>query len=298
MARTSGAKNIQKFEDRTKVSSTSSKEIKHLAQSSKSSALDQFKALLKHQKNYLNWLESRHNALNDARIELAQLKSENYRGPKGDTYRKYKWYAEHNALLEAINGFEVFYKTTLINLAKIIRHYVPAEKLSGAVDVKVLWGLTKASVPELVFEHQLYHDLDNVDKVCFALVGSKRYNKNNPKSNLRELNLALQAIFQVRHTLSHNHGVITISDKSKLKILGYDATTKEVIDPSKDGLGSSITRLLEQESKDFTLWLLDKTADYLKEQVDARGLELDKKIHTRLQKLLGNNQKLDNLDWV
>ncbi|OXX60595.1 hypothetical protein B9J89_17375 [Vibrio sp. V15_P4S5T153] len=80
--------------------------------------------------------------------------------------------------------------------------------------------------------------------------------------------------------------------------MGYDATTKEVIDPSKDTLGLSITRLLEQESRDFTSWLLDKTAEYLKEQVDTRGLELDKKIHIRLQKLLGNNKKLDNLSWV
>lgn len=298
MTRTAGSSNIKKFEEREEISTTGSQEIKHLAATVDGTALDQFKALLRHQQNYLNWIETRHRDLNDAKQELAQLKGENYRGPKDSTYRKYKWYAEHSILLEAINGLEVFYKQTLINLGKSIREYVPPENLGGAVDVKILWGLSKASIPELVFEHQLYHDLDNIDKACNALIAARRYNKKSPKANLKTRIISLQAIFQIRHTLSHNHGVVTVSDKSKLAIFGYGAKVKEVIDPSKDDLGKSIVKVLSDEATDFTSWLLDNTADYLKKQNVDRGLELKQKTKDRLEKMLGKSQKLDRLNWV
>lgn len=298
MTRTAGSSNVKKFEDREKVSTTGSQEIKHLAATVDGTALDQFIALLRHQQNYLSWIETRHSDLNDAKKELAQLKGENYRGPKDSTYRKYKWYAEHSILLEAINGLEVFYKQTLINLGKAIRWYVPPENLGGAVDAKILWGLSKASIPELIFEHQLYHDLDNIDKACSALIGARRYNKKSPKANLKTRIKSLQTIFQIRHTLSHNHGVVTVSDKSKLEILGYSAKVKEVIDPSKDDLRKSIVKVLTDEATDFTSWLLDNTADYLKRQNTDRGMELKQKTKDRLEKMLGKSQKLDGLDWV
>jgi len=298
MTRTAGSSNVKKFEEREEISTTGSQEIKHLAATVDGTALDQFKALLRHQQNYLNWIETRHSDLNDAKKELAQLKGENYRGPKDSTYRKYKWYAEHSILLEAINGLEVFYKQTLINLGKSIREYVPPENLGGAVDVKILWGLSKASIPELVFEHQLYHDLENIDKACNALIAARRYNKKSPKANLKTRIISLQAIFQIRHTLSHNHGVVTVSDKSKLAIFGYGAKVKEVVDPSKDDLRKSIVKVLSDEAADFTSWLLDNTADYLKKQNVDRGLELKQKTKDRLEKMLGKSQKLDRLNWV
>jgi len=298
MARTTGSINVKKFEERDEICTTGSQEIKHLASTVDGTALDQFVALLRHQENYLSWIESRHKELDKTTKELANLKGEKYRGPKNSTYRKYKWYAEHSILLESINGFEVFFKQSLVNLGKVIREYVPPENLGGAIDVKVLWGLSKASVPELVFEHQLYHDLDNIDKACGALIGARRYCKKSPKSNLKTRVKCLQAIFQIRHTLSHNHGVVTVSDKSKLQILGYKATSKEVIDPTKDSLRESIVRVLSDEATEFTSWLLDCTADYLEKQKNDRGLELRRKTKTRLEFLLGKSIKLDALDWV
>ena len=177
MARKAGSFNVPKFECQKDLPTTGSQDIKHLAVSAEGTMVEKFQSLLNHQKNYLKWIETRHEELNQAKNELAAIRGEKYRGPKNATYRKYMWYTEQSILLEAINGFEVFYKQTLISLAKSIRHYVPPENLGGAVDVKVLWGLSKASIPELVFEHQLYHDLDNIDKVCNALIGAKRYNK-------------------------------------------------------------------------------------------------------------------------
>lgn len=298
MTRTTGSKNIPSFEKYKTISSTASQDIKHLAKSNDDRVVQQFKNILRHQRNYLSWLETRHKELNEAKKELSQLKQQKYRGPKSDTYRKYKWYAEHAMLLESINAFEVFYKNSIINLAKSIRNFIPPEKLNGSIDVKILWGLRSASVPELVFEHQLYHDLDNVDKVCNSLIGAKRYNKNNPDSKMRDTNLALQAIFQIRHTLSHNHGVITHSDLQKLKLLGYTARHKEVIDPMKNNLGRSIMRYLETEAEDFTKWMLQSTATFLEKQAKVQGFILDKKTYMRIVKILGDDPKLAKLPWV
>jgi hypothetical protein len=298
MVRTAGSSNISNLVNIDQISTTSSKEIKHLAESSEGTAIERFRCLMKHQDNYLRWLETRHKELNEAKEEIARLKGEKHRGPKNATYRKYKWYAEHSVLLEAINGFEVFYKSSLVNLAKAIRLYVPAENIGGAIDAKVLWGLSRASIPELVFEHHLYHDLDNIDKVCHALVNARRYNKKSPKPDERGLVNALQAVFQIRHTLSHNHGVVTVNDRPKLKILGYEANVKEVIDPSKNNLRKSVMKLLRQEAEDFTDWLLGATAAYLQTQEANRGVELDAKVKRRINKLIGSHADLDALNWV
>ena len=110
--------------------------------------------------------------------------------------------------------------------------------------------------------------------------------------------IALQTIFQVRHTLSHNHGVVTVSDRSKLSILGMSAKVKEVIDPSKDNLRESIVRLLQEEAIEFTEWILEKTAIYLSKQCRDRGLELEIKVKNRLGNLLGESVHLCELTWV
>ncbi|CAA9447803.1 MAG: hypothetical protein AVDCRST_MAG58-602 [uncultured Rubrobacteraceae bacterium] len=141
------------------------------------------------------------------------------KGPKDAVYRKYRWYAEHLTLLEAINSFEVFYKQTLIALASALREFVPPGNIKGAIDGRVLWSTTgEVNIAALLFEHQLFHDLDNVDKATQMLINARRYNVNNPKSPLNETVKAIQAIFQVRHTLSHNGGLVTGSDSTKLKV--------------------------------------------------------------------------------
>jgi len=112
MARPVGAKNIVPFEFRTAVPVTAAQDVKHLANHVEANPLEQFKALVRNQRNFLDWIDSRHNAL----VSLKKQATGRANGPKDSTYRKYRWYARQLALLEVINGFELFYKKSMINL--------------------------------------------------------------------------------------------------------------------------------------------------------------------------------------
>ncbi len=299
MARPKGAVNITPFENRDCIETSNSQEIQHLAKLGVS-PLSQFKGLLNHQKGFLNWIDDRHTKLQDITKELNELRGGHKGGPKDATYRKYRWYAEHLTLLEAINGFEVFYKQTLIELASILKELIPPANIKGQVDGKVLWSMTgEVDVASLLFEHQLFHDLDNVDKATQMLINARRYNVNAPKPLLKERLTAIQAIFQVRHTLSHNGCLVTGSDSTKLKVLGYDAPINEVIDPTKNRLGETISTVLKSEATDFTDWLRKSTIKYLQE-VTQRNLQVPSSKRSKLQNLFqlgGGNKEWDAVPW-
>lgn len=292
MARPAGAKNIKPIHERSSIGTTSSSEIRHLASSSDASPLLEFSALLQHQRNFLSWIDSRHKQL------LEAMRNAGQNGPKDAVYRKYRWYSEQQLLLEAINAFEVFYKRTFIALAEPLRRYVPPEKIKGTVDAKTLWASGRQrSLIALIFEHQLYHDLEQVDNIANMLVGQRRYKVSDLKSPLRKRVRALQCVFQVRHTLSHNQGFVTVSDAAKFKILGFSAKSGEVIDPTKDHLGDVIRDLLLDEAKQFTEWLLAATASHLKIYSDERNELLPVKLKERIEKSVGHHQDIDALDW-
>jgi hypothetical protein len=294
MGRKAGAKNFCSFQDRNVVDTTNTKDVKHLVKRPEQTPLEQFKSLISHQKNYLNWIDSRHKELQNVKAQL----SSGIRGPKDSVYNKYRWYSEQCTLLEAINGFEVFYKTTFIAMAKALRKHVPIGQIKGMVDAKVLWAAEgKISFSALIFEHQLYHDFEKIDDASNMLIKKKRYLQNNIKSPLRTRILALQAIFQIRHTISHNQGLVTQSDKAKLLSLGYNANIGEVIDPTKNYLGRSVRELLLKEAEDFTAWLLDSCADYLKELHAINGITLESKLKTRIEKKIGKTNRLNKLPW-
>lgn len=63
-----------------------------------------------------------------------------------------------------------------------------------------------------------------------------------------------RAIFQIRHTLAHNQGLVTASDSAKFSFHGYLAVSSEIIDPAKDNLGESVRRFLRKEAADYTDW--------------------------------------------
>ncbi|MGI4847045.1 MAG: hypothetical protein ACRYGK_02750, partial [Janthinobacterium lividum] len=90
MTRTAGAKNITPFESRTVIASSLNTEIRHLASSSNQTVLQYFQGLLKHQRNYSNWLQTRHNELIKTKKVLSNLNNDAARGPKDSTFRKYK----------------------------------------------------------------------------------------------------------------------------------------------------------------------------------------------------------------
>ncbi|VWM09722.1 hypothetical protein [Burkholderia lata] len=295
MSRTAGSPNIILFENRDEIATTESQDIKHLANATSQTPLEQFIATLSHQRSYLRWLESRHAELTQAKEDLGE------HTPKRATYRKYRWYSEQLLLLETINAFEVFYKTTIVRLGRTIKRYVPPSRVKGVVDAKVLWGMSgRVSASALLFEHQLFHDLETIDDATQMLVQARRYNPNNLRANADHLNLlrSLRAVFQVRHTLSHNQGVVTNSDAVKFKLVGFTAAGTAVIDPTKDALGESVRRFLSGEAELFTEWLIDKTADYLLAFSQDGGEPLPVRLKERITDSIGSTQKLQNLQWV
>ena len=299
MSRTVGTKNIASFDKRDAIASSHDSQIKHLATEAPNTSLDEFLRVLTHQRNYIDWIQTRHDDLTAAKDKIAVLNGGTARKPKDATFRKYKWYAEHVALLEVINAFEVFYKRTTINLAKAIRWYVPADRLKGSIDTKILWSVRgRFSFAEMIFEHQLYHDLDNIDRACESLILAKRYNKSSPKPDVKSVVRSLQVIFQIRHTLSHNHGLLTGSDVGKLKILGFDATIGEVIDPSKNDFGLSINRFLETEAREFTNWLLAATAKYLQNYAKNGEYSLTRRTLGRIENTIGKSSELSAINWA
>lgn len=289
MTRIKGAKNVVVLEDRTTISTSPNSSIKHLAASSQKTESEAFIALMKHQGNFVDWIISRHE-------ELLKLK---VKAPKDATYKKYKWYAEHMLLLEAINAFEVFYKRSIVALGTALAPHVPADRVKGNIDMRILWT-APAGTPasDLIFESRLYHDLDNIDQATEALIQAKRYNKNKPPPALKKRVRTLQAVFQLRHTLSHNHGLVTASDSGKLQLLGYAAKIGEVVDPTKDFLGEVVRRVLMSEAKDFSTWLLKAAADYLNDIHTNTGVELSRSILVTLETKLGRSPALTALPWV
>lgn len=292
MSRPQGAANIKSFEERVAVATTSAQDVRHLARQADLSPLDQFEALLRNQGNFLNWIDTRHSELAAAKKQV----DPNGRGPKDGVYRKYRWYTEQQSLLEAINGFEVFYKSSSIALAKSVRRYVAPQKVKGSVDAKVLWlAQGSASFISLIFEHQLFHNLDAIDEATNMLVGAKRYTPSNLNGPLAGRVRAIQCIFQVRHTLSHNQGRVTQSDNAKFASLGYTAEHGEVLDPGKDHFGDVVRDLLKLEAREFTAWLLSKTATFL--SAAGQRHPLTQKAKDRIEKLIGSHPDLDALAW-
>jgi len=292
VARPKGSTNVVPFDKRRSVETTSSQDVLHLAKQVDLTCLEQFEALLKNQRNFLHWIDTRHEELSAAKAKLAP----NTRGPKDATYRKYRWYTEQQSLLEAINGFEVFYKTSIVALADCIHDYVSPNQIKGAVDAKVLWATQKGvKLTDLIFEHRLFHSPEQVDEATAMLVGARRYNVNNTKSPMFSRVLVLQSIFQIRHTLSHNQGRVTQSDSAKFASLGLSARAGEVLDPGKNYFGAVVRDILQLEAREFTSWLLNKTAEHLQEASTAKALK--KMYRDALVKRLGSTSTLLALTW-
>ena len=296
MTRPAGTPNVVPFESRSSIATTSVADIQHLSRHEHLSALHEFKNQLRHQQSFLRWITSRHESLQTAKKQL----DPNGRGPKDKTYRKYRWHAEQQALLEAINAFEVFFKRSLVALAKSLKPYIPASRIKGSIDARVLWAANNSEeIESLLFEHQLFHSLGAVDEATGMLIGKKRYLPDNPQCQYPRPRIkALKGIFQIRHTLSHNQGLITTNDSTKFQIYGFDAVQGEVIDPSIDHTGDMIRRFLKDEAEGFTDWLLQQTADYLLTLNRNNNVTLLAVHKNTIEQLLGSHAEINNLPWT
>jgi len=297
MARVKGAKNIVQFCERRQIETTATKDILLLTKE-RGCPLTYYNGLLNNQENFLYWIANRHEQLQKTRNELASLKEPTPRkgpkGPKDATFRKYKWYAERLLLLEAINNLEVFYKRTFIALGNVLHEFISAGKVKGAIDAKVLWSLTDdINVPSLIFENQLFHNIETINEATKMLVGKIRY------QNKSHITRCIKAVFQIRHTLSHNSGLVTDIDATKFKILRFEIKPNEVIDPASQNLSSAIFKFLRQEAKEFTDWLRSSTIEFLKGIRTNPGLQIPASKKEPLQRLLGGDDTIWNeIPWV
>lgn len=268
----------------------------------------QFHGILRHQRNFLKWIAKRHAMLiqsgEEARKDKEGDKRKGPAGAKTATFEKYLWYAEHLVLLESINAFEKFYKDTFTRLGAILQGYVqPDPGRNVSINARQLWAITGETllpsiVPTLVFEHQLFHDLDEVDRATDMLIGKRRYNRKTKPNPLAGPSKALRGIFQIRHTLSHNCGMVTKSDQGKFKEAGFVVAENEAIDPTKNDLSVTILKRLRREATDFTAWLRTETASFLCSCITDRNLTVPIAKRTELEDLLGTDNCWATVTWT
>ena len=194
--RESGTANILPL-DKLKVIPTVRK-LEILSNPNEENPNDILTQLLGLNSNFINWIEKR-NKLSTR--------------PKLKVFRKYLWYANRLTLLEAINGFETFYKSSLIAVASILRDFIDVDKISGEVDIKVLWVHKTHNPPALLLESKLFHKVSEVNKYTTMFIEANHYKLESSNSK------GIQCMFQIRHTLSHNNGKVTKSDRAKFKAL-------------------------------------------------------------------------------
>lgn len=288
MSRTAGAVNVTPFATRTTIPTSGDEEIRHLIDldGTPVSMLEKF---FNHQENYLKWLGGRHDKIVELQKKLDALSGAGpKKGPPGTklaTSEKYAWYAEQAVLLDAINAFEVFFKRTFVGLTHCLRAYINADSIKDEIDFNLIWAMDgNVSAADLLFERKLFHKAQEIDEATHTLIGQKHYADNRHKNRVR----VMSGIFQIRHTLSHNGGLVTKSDAAKFKLYGFDLTPGEVIDPTKNDLRISVFREILKEAKFFTAWLLKATVDFLI-KCDKNGRSVPVSLRADLRALLGNN---------
>lgn len=288
--KTLGAKNITPFAKRKTIETSNDAEIRHLADMS-GTPVSMLKQLYQHQENYLKWLHGRHKKIIELQTKLISCTGAGpKKGPKGAkpaTFEKYLWYAEQAAMLDAINAFELFFKRTFVGLTHCLREYIDPASIKDEVDFNLIWAMDgKISAADLLFEQKLFHKTHQVDESAQILVGKKRYADPRLKNRVS----VIQGIFQIRHTLSHNGGLVTKSDAGKFKLYGFNLQDGEVIDPTKNDLRVSVFREILYEAEKFTEWLLTATVDFLI-KCDKNGKIVPSSLRADLRGLLGNNAK-------
>lgn len=305
MPKTKGAKNIKPFTKWPSIPTSSRSAVKHLS-SIKGGPLDTFLGLLKHQENYLKWIESRHTQVLQLKKELINCKSPGSTKKarvKEATYAKYRWYTEQVLVLESINSFETYFKTTIVRLGVILQPYVyPHPDRILKISSKELWGIVGEKlysdmVPLVEFEQQLFHNLEDVDRATDLLIGKRRYTPNISTNPLAESIRAIRGMFQIRHTLSHNAGRVTKGDRAKYLTIGLTITENEVIDPTSGSLSRAMSKTLATEARDFNDWLRSETAKYLAHCIANRGLAVPSVKRAELEKLLGKDTCWDTVTW-
>jgi hypothetical protein len=265
-----GTKNILSLGERKSIPTVASMDLStgHDDKNAKK-ALSQ---LVKVNDNFIRWIKKHHGMLSKV-VEGGKPPSK----LKKKIFDKYCWYAEKLVILEAINGFETFYKNSLISLATVLRDYVDIENITGNVDIKILWIHKHHSPPKLLLENQIFYDLAAIDKYTRMFLNKARYDGSNKKlkREIQEICRGIRCMFQIRHTLSHNNGKVIKADRTKFKSLGYDVAVDQFINPLAESLAESIKKLIETESEFFSNFLKVEALNILKKKSSSEEIPME-----------------------
>jgi hypothetical protein len=293
MSRTKGSTNIAPFGTRTEIPVSSAQAIQ--LRGANLGPIEQFKATVDHQRNYLKWLQSRHDKIIELNAEVVQGQTgqpPTRKGAKDATHRKYLWFAECMALLDVINAFEFFYKSSCIDLAMALANIIPSSQIKGSIEARFIWESQGYSPQHLLFEHRLFHDLKYVNEATQMLIGKSHYQLQASNDTYR----CIHAIFQIRHTLSHNSGQMTQSDATKLRALGFAACPDGAIDPGEGSFREAVFRFLINEATSFTSWLERETLTFIHANAGSDGFVSVHKSH--LLKLFNGSTAFDALNLI
>lgn len=248
------------FEKRTTVPVSDTRAIQ--LRGTKLCPLERFLETVHRHRVFIEYLKRRNRRIDDLNNELSMLRTGHppeRRGSYDETFRKHLWFAECMSLLDVINAFEFFFKTTFIILADAIAPLIDERTIKGQVEALSVWQAPRDYSPRsLVLEHRLFHNTEDIDEVSHMLIRKRRYSGDN------ETRLRVMAIFQIRHTLSHNSGQMTASDRSRLSRYGFSTSSDiGVIDPSEDNLTESIFDYLSREAEEYSKWLIAATESFV-----------------------------------
>ena len=226
------------------IPTTKLSDIKKLSSQENMTPLNKFLNTLTNQKNLFNWVEKKVNDIDNINDKLKSISNNyRYRTARNETYNQYLWYLRKICLLEAINAFETFYKDSVISLSKILLDNINLDKIKGSIEKSLIIKLNPNDVINVVFESELYHSTSKINEITQLLFSncedSSFYLKiEKPTKNPKNLKYKEEAenidiIFQLRHTLSHNNGFVTISDAKKIRRLSGNVKERETLDLSK-----------------------------------------------------------------
>lgn len=309
---TKSKKGKPKYEfDLLDIPTTSLQEIKGFSNFENLTTLQIFKKQIDKQKNFFKWLDSKIDTIDEL---VEKSKGEKKNTARNRSYAQYLWYLRKLLLLDIINSFETFYKNIAIDIANILTIYIDEIKVKGSVEKSLILKASDSDIINLIFESDLYHSISSINditNVFFQYCSSKQFYSNDMrtenctkkircKNDINKINL----VFQIRHTLSHNNGFVTVSDAKKIKVLSGKVKEKETIDPSKNidiknkqkntrviSYHEAICKFLYQEASEFNDWVIERLEESL-DRIIVSGKTIQPETIDKIKKRFGFEWKL------
>jgi hypothetical protein len=149
-----------------------------------------------------------------------------------------------------------------------------------------------------MYEHQLFHQVDQINEATRQLVHGAWLPDGTVSADKERLRRGLPLAFQVRHTLAHNRGLVTKNDAARFRVLGVSVTSGEYIDTTKDKLYEALSEFVTEAMSSFHAWCQGATAGYLTKANKERAVPLPIATRTAVVSVIGDDKVFDPLPWV